>query len=158
MEDLNTKQRIIKFLSPILFPLFRFYWWLFRPTEYGVKVVVITNGQMLAIRNSYGWKRWTFPGGKIDKGESPIEAARRELMEETGIIPITLKQIGKFESRTEYKRDNIFVFLAEANDSNLKIDPFEIEEAQWFPVDKPPELGPVGRNIYGMYKDIEKSN
>lgn len=150
-KGLTVTQKIIKFLTPILFPLFRFYWWLFRPNEYGVKVVVVLDGQMLVMRNSYGWKRWTFPGGKIDRGESPIEAARRETIEETGIVPISLKQIGEFVSRAEYKRDNIFVFLAEADHDELKIDPFEVEEARWFPINQPPELGPIGRNIYDIY-------
>jgi len=109
---MTTKQKIIKFLTPVIFPLLRFYWWLFRPMEYGVKVIVRSGNQILAVRNSYGWKRWTFPGGKIDKGESPIDAAKREVNEETGINVFSIIQIGKFESRAEHKRDNIFVFLA----------------------------------------------
>lgn len=40
---------------------------------------------------------WEFPGGKIEEGESLEEAARREVLEETGGIVKELTFIGEYE-------------------------------------------------------------
>lgn len=36
------------------------------------------------------WRNWDFPKGRVEPGESPVAAARRELAEETGIRQATL--------------------------------------------------------------------
>ncbi len=49
--------------------------------------VVITDdeGRMLLARfNTGSFVKWTLPGGGIDPGEDPADAARREVEEETG--------------------------------------------------------------------------
>ena len=40
---------------------------------------------------------WSFPGGKIEVGESPQAAAARELLEETGIIGQRWQPLGQFD-------------------------------------------------------------
>jgi mutator protein MutT len=53
----------------------------------GASIAVLSQNKVLLVRRmrapSAGM--WSLPGGKIEGGESPREAARRELKEETGI-------------------------------------------------------------------------
>lgn len=43
------------------------------------------DGRVLLVRHTYGRLNWELPGGLGERGESPSEAAARELFEETGI-------------------------------------------------------------------------
>ena len=49
-----------------------------------VAAVIRQNGKIFATQRGYGeWKDgWEFPGGKIEPGETPEEALRREIQEE----------------------------------------------------------------------------
>lgn len=52
-----------------------------------VSVAVVRDGRVLLVRRGREPSRgiWAFPGGRVEDGESPEEAARRELMEETAL-------------------------------------------------------------------------
>ena len=52
------------------------------------------------------------PAGMIDKGEEPIEAARRELKEETGIDAKNIEFLINYYPSCGYTNEQIYIYLA----------------------------------------------
>ena len=70
---------------------------------------------------------YELPGGRIDAGEEPIVAARRELLEETGLMSETwhlLKEVFPAPSLTDEK---VFIFAAEIKDE-IPVNAFDRNE------------------------------
>ena len=69
-----------------------------------------------------------FPGGVIDRGEAPEEAARRELLEETGCRPGKLTKLGQVNPNPALFSNHVHFFLAQdlecTNTQNLDNDEF----------------------------------
>ena len=86
-------------------------WFVFRPRRRGVFVAVWHDGRILLIRNSYR-AGVTLPAGGLWRGETPEDAALRELQEEVGLTasPDALRFAREIPSRFEYKRDRCSFF------------------------------------------------
>jgi 8-oxo-dGTP pyrophosphatase MutT (NUDIX family) len=86
-------------------------WFVFRPRRRGVFVAVWHDARILAIRNSY--RDWlALPAGGIRRGETPLDAALRELREEVGIAadPRDLSFVREIPTTFEWKRDRCAFF------------------------------------------------
>ena len=72
-------------------------------------------GRVLVVRQrreAVGKSLWEIPAGKLEPGEAPEEAARRELQEETGLFAKTLVPLGAIYPTPGYSNELIHLFLA----------------------------------------------
>ena len=72
-----------------------------------------------------------FPGGGIDPGESPVEAALREAHEELGIDPAAVRIVGASDVYKTHSGFEITPVLAIVP-PDIEIVPNPLEVAQWF--------------------------
>ena len=126
---------LISIANFFIYPVVKIYWRIFKPKTIGVKVFIKHGNKVLFVRNSYGTKSWTLPGGGVKRGESLEVAAKREVWEETGIKLDEVINKGSFFYDGEGKQNTIFVFLAEVNSDFVKIDNVEIQAASWEDID-----------------------
>jgi len=58
--------------------------------------------------------KWEFPGGKIERGESPEQALKRELQEEVGITATGASLFDKLEYQFSDRHITLWFFLVES--------------------------------------------
>ena len=82
-------------------------------------------------RPAVGQETWELPAGLIDEGETPEEAAERELSEETGLRG-NLKLITQMFTSPGYSTEKIFLFEAkELHEVPHDPDPNEPLTVEW---------------------------
>ena len=128
----------------------------------GVGVLVLKDNKvLLGLRNSdkekagselQGQGTWTMPGGKVEFMEKLVDAAKRELEEETSLVATNLELLCISDDMTDTAHFVTVGFIAKEYIGEVKaMEPETILEWKWFSLDELPE------NLYKPSKKcIEK--
>ena len=112
-----------------------------------VAAIICKENKVFATQRGYGdfkeW--WEFPGGKLEAGEKPVEALRREIMEELSAEII----VDKFLCTVEYDYPKFHItmhcYLCSVQAESLHLNEHkaakwltkdELESVNWLPADK----------------------
>jgi 8-oxo-dGTP pyrophosphatase MutT (NUDIX family) len=105
--------------------------------------VVVRNGEVVVIvparRGRNGGKVLALPKGHPDGDESDLEAATREVLEETGVHVEPIEKLGEinytYERRGKPVDKRVVFYLFEYRSGALDHD-HEIEQVQWMPLEE----------------------
>lgn len=102
-------------------------------------VLAVHQGQVALVHERYDtWDReyWNQPGGAVEEDESPLEAAVRELAEETGLVvsvdalvPISTMVLTDVHGSV---RSQAWNFTVDVEATDLRHNDPNVREARWF--------------------------
>jgi len=132
------------------------------PLPVVASAVINKENKILIIRRNLepGMNKWALPGGFIELGETPEEAAVRELKEETGIDSNIIHLIGVYLQKSKrYGSLLIIGYLATAIHGNISVNS-EVKEAKFFSKEEIPYI-PFSTHrkiVKEAYKNLEYIN
>ena len=107
-------------------------------TTYGAFAAIYdAAGRILLVRHAYKEKAWGQPGGRIEDGELPADAVRREVLEETGLRVTEARLMGIYVM--PFMDDIVFHFACKVEGELIEIPNDEIAERAYFGVAELPE-------------------
>lgn len=114
-----------------------------------VAAAIINNQQVLAMQRSETMTLsgfWEFPGGKIETGESEVEALIREIKEELTVDIEIIEYINEYSYEYDFGLVTLKVYSAKIISGSITLiehsakkwlKPSELLDLQWAPVDIP---------------------
>ena len=110
-------------------------WTGWRPVDTAVLTFIRRDGKLLLIlkKRGLGHGKFNAPGGRLEAGETPEQAAVRETQEEVGLTPLHLRAAGQLDfAFTDGYSLSCHVFTADACEGTLtetdEADPFWCDE------------------------------
>lgn len=117
-------------------------WVYFADPKVAVAVLVEDDHRVLLVQRSGEPQRglWTLPAGFVDAGEDPLEAARRECREETGLEVNVIELVDVISGQEHPRGAHIFiVYRAEITGGELQAAD-DADGAGFFSIDALPPL------------------
>jgi 8-oxo-dGTP diphosphatase len=101
-----------------------------KPLKQRATVIYRRDEQILFVRKRNA--KWNLPGGRVELDETPLQAALREMVEETGLNFAQLAYLA------EYQEDKVvhFLFEAQAPVDQQPRPCNEIADCRWFTVEQ----------------------
>lgn len=119
-------------------------------------LIVDPRGRIMLIHRATASARWwETPGGKVDRGEHPRQAAIRELSEELGVTTSVIGDLGWHDLRSTTQPIRYALYLMQINEGDprpLETDRFDaVEFFSWTQMlSMLEELSPNARNVFEM--------
>ena len=106
---------------------------------------------------------WILPKGHAEEGESPIDAARRELEEETGVKEVHVQTDQSFDVSYSFTHEGVrihktveyYVGICDSKDTEITL-PNEIKDLRWCSFEEAKDLV-THQNTRGVLEAVEKT-
>ena len=114
----------------------------------GACALYVDNGEILFVRQyryAYGESVLEIPAGKLNESEDPMQAAARELEEETGIRPRRMEHLYTVYPSPGYTDEKIYIYQAfEGEQVSVHLDEGEFVEQVFLPLERVKEMLKTG--------------
>ena len=133
---------IIRIL-PIPLRKILFFWFAIftRATTLGVRIIIRNDAEhILLVEHTY-ISGWHLPGGGVERNETLAQAAQKEMLQETGIVPTQkLQHLHTFANFNMSRFDHVALFECKNWEwAKSRPDDYEIARAEFFPADELPQ-------------------
>ncbi|MBN2531612.1 MAG: (deoxy)nucleoside triphosphate pyrophosphohydrolase [Spirochaetales bacterium] len=99
--------------------------------------VIVQNGKYLVAKRQAGGslgKKWEFPGGKVEPGETPEQGLEREIKEEFAIKVKAKKFIGSHQFKNEDKEYELMAYFTDILSGTITLSVHD--EIRWITIDE----------------------